>query len=132
MASTFTINQAAYTPPVKTIYINVKGEPDMIYINPIGDDGKFHYLASVITFSIEFNNSENPCIGTTFTIEYTNLDSVQQKMKLTGSFGTKIIYGNTILISDLGCDGEYELPIFILNGSHSSDDTYDYIVRVVN
>lgn len=132
MASTFKIIQAAYTPPVKTIYINVKGEPDMIYINPIGDDGKFHYLASVITFSIEFSNSENPCIGTTFTIDYTNLDGVQQKMEIIGSFGKKTIYGNAISITDLGCDGEYKLPIFILNGSHSSDDTYDYIVRVVN
>lgn len=132
MASTFKIIQAAYTPPVKTIYINVKGEPNMIFINPVGDDGKFHHLASVITFSIEFSNSENQCIGTTFMIEYTNLNDTQQKMEITGSFGKKTIYGNAISITDLGCDGEYELPIYILNGSHSSDDTYDYIVRVVN
>ena len=132
MASTFTIYQAAYTPPVKTIYINVKGELDMIHINPIGDDGKFHFLASVITFSIEFSSGENQCIGATFMIEYTNLNDTQQKMEITGSFGKKTIYGNAISITDLGCDGKYELPIYILNGSHSSDDTYDYIVRVVN
>ena len=132
MASTFTINQAAYTPPVKTIYINVKGTSNVIEINPIGDDGNYHRLASTITFSIEFNNGGNQCVGTTITVDYTNIEGTTEKMELSGVFGNKTLYGHAITPYDLGCGGEYEIPIYILNDSHSSDDTYDYIVRVVN
>ena len=52
-------------------------------------------------------------------------------MEVSGVFGTKIIRGSSIVITDLGCDGEYDLPIYILNGGNQSDDTYDYVVRVV-
>ena len=131
MASTFKIIQEGYVPPVKTIYINVKGTSNVISINPVGDDGRFHNPASVLRFAIEFNTGGNQCVGTTLDIKYSNLKNQQLQMEVNGVFGTKIIRGSSIVITDLGCDGEYDLPIYILNGGNQSDDTYDYVVRVV-
>ena len=131
MASTFKIMQQGYTPLVKTLYINVSGTSDLITINIVGDDGNFHYPTSVLYFALEFNSGGNSCVGTTIEIEYSNLKNSPMYMNVTGDFGSRTINRNSISITDLGCDGNYEIPIYIYYGGNQSDDTYDYVVRVV-